>query len=104
MSEFTDCHADERAGRYHGGSNGLLFTESVASKVAEINPTSHVISEFPTPTPGSGPLGITAWPDGFECPPPAAHDRANAREAEQRRSTMVWHVRTTAQGGDDEER
>jgi virginiamycin B lyase len=60
--------------RYHGRSNGLWFTESVASAVAEINPTSHVISEFPTPTPASGPVGITTEPDRFECLPPGARN------------------------------
>ena len=29
-----------------------------------INPTTHAITEFPTPTPNAGPWWITAGPDG----------------------------------------
>ena len=36
---------------------------AVYGYIAEINPTSHVITEFPTPS-GNGATGITAGPDG----------------------------------------
>jgi streptogramin lyase len=46
-----------------GPDGNLWFTESGASKIAEINPTTHAVSEFPTPTNSSlGP--IVAGPDG----------------------------------------
>src|SRR5205823_3847803 len=46
-----------------GPDGNLWFTVTNANTVAEINPTTHAISEFSTSWP-SGPLGITAGPDG----------------------------------------
>jgi streptogramin lyase len=46
-----------------GPDGNLWFTEA-AGKIGMINPTTHAITEFPTPTTGSKPVGITAGPDG----------------------------------------
>jgi uncharacterized repeat protein (TIGR01451 family) len=47
-----------------GSDGNLWFTESVVSQIGEINPTSHAIAEFSTPTANSAPTGITSGPDG----------------------------------------
>ena len=46
-----------------GPDGNLWFTENNGSKIAEVNPTTHAISEFPTPT-GSSLGDITTGPDG----------------------------------------
>ena len=46
------------------GPNGnIWFTEGAANQIGEINPITHVITEFPV-TSGSVPFGIAAGPDG----------------------------------------
>ena len=47
-----------------GPDGNLWFTEQAANQIGEINPTTHAITEFATPTANSGPRGITAGPDG----------------------------------------
>jgi len=46
-----------------GPDGNLWFTETGASKIGMINPTTHAISEFATPTASASPEGITAGPD-----------------------------------------
>jgi streptogramin lyase len=48
-----------------GPDGNLWFTESNSDKVGTINPTTHVVTDFPVPSgSGSVPAGITAGPDG----------------------------------------
>ena len=47
-----------------GPDGNLWFTDYTVSKIGEINPTTHAITEFATPTAGTDPFGITAGPDG----------------------------------------
>ncbi len=47
-----------------GSDGNLWFTEFGGNKIGEINPATHAITEFPTPTTTSGPWAITAGPDG----------------------------------------
>jgi streptogramin lyase len=47
-----------------GPDGNLWFTEYLSNKIGEINPTTHAITEFTTPSTGSGPRGITTGPDG----------------------------------------
>jgi streptogramin lyase len=47
-----------------GPDANLWFTESASSAIGMINPTTHAISSFATPTASSNPQGITAGPDG----------------------------------------
>jgi virginiamycin B lyase len=47
-----------------GSPSNLWFTEFAANKIGMINPTTHVITEYPVPTATSQPFGITAGPDG----------------------------------------
>jgi streptogramin lyase len=47
-----------------GPDGNLWFAEFAASKIGELNPVTHAITEFATPTAASGPLGITLAPDG----------------------------------------
>src|SRR5437588_3672306 len=46
-----------------GPDGNIWFTEESGNRIGEINPTTHVISEFALTT-GSYPRGITAGPDG----------------------------------------
>jgi streptogramin lyase len=73
ISEFAVPTANERpTGIAVGPDGNLWFTEYSlaknavysASKIGVINPTTHAISEFATPTTNSGPTGIVAGPDG----------------------------------------
>jgi streptogramin lyase len=56
--------SDPRGGIVAGSDGNLWFAEFAASKIGEINPVTHAITEFSTPTAASGPLGITLGPDG----------------------------------------
>ena len=47
-----------------GPDGNLWFTETLANKIGEINPTTHAITEFPVPTANADPDWITAGPDG----------------------------------------
>jgi streptogramin lyase len=47
-----------------GPDGNLWFTEGASSAIGMINPTTHAISSFATPTASSNPQGITAGPDG----------------------------------------
>jgi streptogramin lyase len=47
-----------------GPDGNLWFTDKGGSDIGMINPTTHAISLFPTPTAGAFPRGITAGPDG----------------------------------------
>jgi streptogramin lyase len=47
-----------------GPDGNLWFTESASSAIGMINPTTHAVSSFSTPTASSNPQGITAGPDG----------------------------------------
>jgi streptogramin lyase len=47
-----------------GPDGNLWFTEATANKVAFINPATHAISDFATPTANSEPEGIALGPDG----------------------------------------
>ena len=47
-----------------GPDGNLWFTEQGTSKIGMINPATHVITEFPTPTSTPNPYAITAGPDG----------------------------------------
>ena len=46
-----------------GPDGNLWFTESTANQIGRIT-TAGVVTEFPIPTAGSGPVGIAAGPDG----------------------------------------
>jgi streptogramin lyase len=60
----TPTAASGPEGIVAGADGNLWFVEFAASKIGEINPVTHAITEFPTPTAASGPLGITAGPGG----------------------------------------
>src|SRR5260370_39797321 len=47
-----------------GPDGNLWFTEFGVGKIGEINPATHVITEFPIPYSIYGPAGITTGPDG----------------------------------------
>ena len=47
-----------------GPGNSVWFTEYAADKIGTIDPVTHAISEFPTPTPDAEPFRITLGPDG----------------------------------------
>lgn len=47
-----------------GPDGSIWFTEFGAGKIAEINPTTHVVTEFPAPTSSLTPFGIGVGPDG----------------------------------------
>jgi len=47
-----------------GPDGNLWFTEGNASRVGMINPPTHAVTEFATPTASSSPREITAGPDG----------------------------------------
>ena len=46
-----------------GPDGNLWFTEDAGNNIGRITPAGE-ITEFPLPTPGSGPAGITVGPDG----------------------------------------
>jgi hypothetical protein len=52
------------AGIAAGPDGNLWFTEADVSKIGEINPVTHAITEFATPTASSNPNGIAVGPDG----------------------------------------
>jgi streptogramin lyase len=65
IEEFaTPTAASQPQGIVAGPDGKLWLTEANASKIAEVNSSTHAISEFSTPTPNSFPLGITMGPDG----------------------------------------
>jgi streptogramin lyase len=73
VTEFTTPTANAGPRGITAGPDGnLWFTESTVegknvpgvSQVGMINPATHAISEFATPTANAGPYGITAGPDG----------------------------------------
>src|SRR4029077_10927901 len=47
-----------------GPDGNLWFTEYGGNKIGRISPAGAMLAEFPIPTPGSAPNGITAGPDG----------------------------------------
>ena len=47
-----------------GPDGSLWFTEVSGNKVGQINPATHVTTEFSLPTASSAPSGITSGPDG----------------------------------------
>ena len=47
-----------------GPDGNVWFGERSGNAIGMINPTTHAITAFPTPTSGSSPFGITAGPDG----------------------------------------
>jgi virginiamycin B lyase len=47
-----------------GPDGNLWFAESLANKIASINPTTHAFTEFTVPTAASFPLGIATGSDG----------------------------------------
>jgi streptogramin lyase len=68
ISGFT-VFPDHNASSYPWGittgpDGNLWFADNGASKIGVINPTTHAISEFATPTASSMPRKITAGPDG----------------------------------------
>jgi virginiamycin B lyase len=46
-----------------GPDGNLWFSEQFASKIGQINPTTHAIAEFSTPSTHSRPLALTVGPD-----------------------------------------
>ncbi len=65
MSHFATPTADSGpTGIAVGPDGNLWFTEYDASKIGEINPATHAVTEFPTPTADSFPRGIAVGPDG----------------------------------------
>ncbi len=73
IAEFNVPTAgSEPTGITSGRDGNLWFTErgavglapSPVGMIGMINPTTHVINEFPIPTADSGPQGITTGPDG----------------------------------------
>ncbi len=65
IAEFPTPTAASNPISIVAGSDGnLWFTEILANKIGEINPTTHATTDFATPTANSNPFGITAGPDG----------------------------------------
>jgi DNA-binding beta-propeller fold protein YncE len=66
ITEFpTPTASSGPSGITTGPDGNLWFAEQAVGKIAEINPTTHTITEFVVPSgSGSSPNGITAGPDG----------------------------------------
>src|SRR5947207_2568958 len=64
IAEFPLSSGAAPYGITNGPDGNIWFTESAASKIGMMNPTTHAVSEFPVPTANSSPSGITAGPDG----------------------------------------
>ena len=47
-----------------GPDGDLWFADFGTGAIGQINPTTHAVVEYPTPTAKSGPSGITVGPDG----------------------------------------
>ena len=66
ITEFTIPTAYSHADAIAAGPDGnIWFTEPGLYQVARINPTTHVITEFPEPAGMGGLVSLVAAPDGF---------------------------------------
>jgi len=65
IAEFATPTTSSPQGITSGPDGNIWFTDQVAvAKIGEINPTTHVITEFPIPFAKSQPEMITTGPDG----------------------------------------
>ena len=83
-----------RSGSALGPDGNMWFTESAAGKIGEINPTTHAITEFPTPTANSGPVAIVAGPDGNMWFTESAVEQDRRRSTRRRTSITEFPVTT----------
>ncbi len=65
ITEFPAASVNAATGGIVAGPDGnLWFTESATNAIGMINPTTHAVSSFATPTASSDPWGITVGADG----------------------------------------
>jgi virginiamycin B lyase len=64
ITEFPVTRGSRPTDATAGAHGNIWFTEIAASQIGRIPPAGVLIGEYPTPTPNSGPLGITDGPTG----------------------------------------
>jgi streptogramin lyase len=62
ITEFPAGTAPE--GMIAGPDGNLWFAEVFGNRIAEVSPSTGVVTEFTPPTPSSGPAGVAVGPDG----------------------------------------